>query len=756
MDLNVSADLNAQSSSSKTAQDKHIAILPPSMKFNTDNIYMNAVRGQQSVGYTFVLQNRSSSSFKLVTESFIFDGPDADKFQIVGGRIPRTIQPGAKAVFKVSVKPDAGDAVGSILTARLYIKASRASGTSGYCNLRGLVTAGEGGSLEPSLQQIFDLYNYDIRSGDSNPNDTNFDNADPSDEIFAQRFEKAGSAEVKITPIAQFVSYAAVPGRLGIYTPGSPDTARELFSLNEAFNQSVAPEANGPLTFDPGGSPFSVYAQIPVFVDNGSPRRIYGEDTLNTWEADSNARRKVRVYPLKINGNTQDNSYVVTFEDYTLAKDQNDYVYVIQNVTPVTSGPEIGLTALNGQPFADRLAFNEIGTKNSTIPNRVLNQATVRINNTGNRDLTLNSVTIAGANASDFQIVGGPANGTVIPRYSSLDVTVKFVATAGDTKSATLVINSDDRDEGTTNVALTGFWQSVSESDSGGVNQEPDLEELGALLGYSTKFVYSGQSLDTNGRPDAVGEEIISDYWQRADTSYPVKVTDLATYHTQGNTDELAWYLQGQPWYGSSDPRNTGNNGPRNTLYFTGTNDGQTLLPRTTGGVSPAVGTFSPSGAFGFRLSGEFSDDSLNVVPSGAEDAHHWRFYPARRADGSILPNTYIGVMDFSAINYDFNDNFFLIENVRPAEAPSGIFGAAGYESNGNAVVDWDSIYGIKRYGIARSDSSDGTYSTLSTNLGDSFYVDTTATAGHRYYYRVWAIDGDGTYGEAAQTFVSV
>lgn len=40
--------------------------------------------------------------------------------------------------------------------------------------------------------------------------------------------------------------------------------------------------------------------------------------------------------------------------------------------------------------------------------------------------------------------------------------------------------------------------------------------------------------------------------------------------------------------------------------------------------------------------------------------------FRALDAEGNVIPNTYLGVMDYTGINYDYNDNMFLIEGVTP------------------------------------------------------------------------------------------
>jgi hypothetical protein len=45
------------------------------------------------------------------------------------------------------------------------------------------------------------------------------------------------------------------------------------------------------------------------------------------------------------------------------------------------------------------------------------------------------------------------------------------------------------------------------------------------------------------------------------------------------------------------------------------------------------------------------------------------RFFPLKNADNSVVPDTYIVTMDYSgaSINFDFNDNIYIISNIKPA-----------------------------------------------------------------------------------------
>ena len=122
---------------------------------------------------------------------------------------------------------------------------------------------------------------------------------------------------------------------------------------------------------------------------------------------------------------------------------------------------------------------------------------------------------------------------------------------------------------------------------------------------------------------------------------------------SQGNQATLYWFPQG----GSTTAIVTSNGA-----------DAQSFLPHKKNSSSLSAGSFTPSGTFGFKVDGESSDDAQNVQEqSGGGWGHHVRFWPARDRAGNLIPNTYILSMDYQGINYDFNDNTYIITNIKPA-----------------------------------------------------------------------------------------
>ena len=712
----------------------------PQMKFDKKVIYLNGVRGGSGPGQTITVQNRSGSPFKLVEASFAFSGPDAGLFSITRGRLPRTLQDNAKSTYTITLTPGSDADLTRVLTAQLTIKASGAPGPSGVVDLRAIATTGTGGDNEPSLARIMQLYDFNVDVGDTNPATTNLDlDGGATDETFAPRFRKSGTGPVEITPVATFVSDAPVPGRLGYYTPGYADRLVELYHYDDFSAQSVAPVQNGSTVFDPGQGVFGLYATIPVFKNaDGTARRIYSEDALNTWDA--NDTHKVRVYPLGTN------QYVVTFEDYTLANDQNDFVYVISGVEAVGGMAKIDLIAQGGQPVADRLVFSEVGQKNATYPNYTATTGKVRVVNSGNRDLVIDSLALSAGASQYFSIVNPPANAVTLGSGDHYDVTVKFVATEGDAQYGRLTINSNDALEPAKNVQLAGFWQVYSESGTqGGTSAEPTLQEIFDVFGFKTTAVYAGQSLDTNGAATPIGDEIISAYWQRGDTSLPVSVEQIAAYHQQGTQNTFGWYDKNNP-------------GTRVNVFTNNTLDGQTLLPRLSNGSGVAMGSFTPTvDVFGLRTDGESTDDALNTKKPANAGSHHWRFFPLRDSNNNFVPDTYLAVMDFSAINFDFNDNLYIIRNIRPANTTGAVVGAAGISDRGRPVLDWSTIDDATGYKVQRSSTETGKFVTVAENIfGSTFADDSVKNSGKRWYYRIYALADNGTQSTAGVTSVYV
>lgn len=337
--------------------------------------------------------------------------------------------------------------------------------------------------------------------------------------------------------------------------------------------------------------------------------------------------------------------------------------------TVFAAAPELELENLDGAPSNTRLVFNRIQNNPETLPDGstrsygVHDRATLRLRNTGTAPLIISNLTVVGPWQRDNVTL--PAT---VAAGKTLDITLRFTAsdlgpTSSGVHAGTLTVTSNDSDEASTAVDLAGYWQNVSEG-----GQEPTLGRLIRMFGYTTRIVVPGQQLFNKGQVAAVGEEVLSPYWRRADTAQPVRVRQIAAFHgnDQGQRSFLSWHPKG------SDSTTT-------VLGHAATY-GQSVLPPKDGSAAPALASFTPTGAtFGFMVDGEWSDpaknnqeiDRANGCPVDRQCGHHMRFWPLRDQQGTLVPDTYLMAMDVSGVNYDYQDNVYVISNITPETPPT-------------------------------------------------------------------------------------
>ncbi len=139
----------------------------------------------------------------------------------------------------------------------------------------------------------------------------------------------------------------------------------------------------------------------------------------------------VRTALLTINSNDADEgTYTINLEGTGLAPEIN----LQYNSLDFPSGNGLGMVSVN------------VGS--STAPE------TFTIQNLGNADLTITGYTLTGANPGDFSVSGLGATSITFGGSATFDVI--FTPTAAGPRSAVLTINSDDADEGSYVINLTG------------------------------------------------------------------------------------------------------------------------------------------------------------------------------------------------------------------------------------------------------------------------------------------------------------
>ena len=715
----------------------------------TDRLLFNDVSGgAASAAQSVVVRNTGSApltipagGLTLVNDaSDATYGGNAGQFQLVSTpTLPTTVAVGASLNVQVAFNPTSTGPKGALLRVASNDTTAPLSDTV----LRGLGTIGIGGSNEPSLQWILDTYQIQVNVGDPNPADylLGSGSAPLGEEVIVSGFTKAESdTPVTVQPIAVFGPQG--PGgdpnvvRINAHDASSPFAqVQQILRVPNASYQTLNPAPADVTDFDPP-APFGL-----DFVWPALGHTTYAEDARNTWESDSAAQHKVRVYPLKdANGVLVPDAYIVAPEDVAApGVDYQDAVLILRNVTPLQAQNDAVLDVqnLDGLPYDDRLVFNRIQTPDTSTgtTQRVKDTASLRIANTGTDPMQITALTVSGP----FSVSPVTLPATV-PAGGNLDVTVNFTATSGDVRTGSLTVGSTAGVGQSKVVDLAGFWQSVSEG-----GQEPSLHELTQVFGWTTSIP---TDLNQRGAVVAAGDEVLSPYWRRLSTSSPVSVRELAGFHTFPNGATAYW---------------TETSGTQHNVFGMNGAYAQSILPTISGSTTtPAAATFTPTTTtFGFKVDGESSDDTKNTQTvdqaNGCVGAcgHHVRFWPLKDRAGQLVPGAYVMGMDYAGINYDYQDNVYLITNIQPA-APSAPANVATTVSSNRVKVTWSANpeSGIAGYRVYRSETSP--VSTTGNGIGGAAllpltnYVDTDVVNGTTYYYAVTAAYTTGEVSKAS------
>ncbi len=345
----------------------------------------------------------------------------------------------------------------------------------------------------------------------------------------------------------------------------------------------------------------------------------------------------------------------------------------------------------NNIPYNDRLVFNRIQTPRSAPTNWVRDFGKVRIHNKGIGGLTITDLTVVGT----WQITNTINLPHTIQPNSFLDVDLKFTATSWPNNKrgpryGSLTIQSNDSDEPNKLIQLAGWWQPQNEN-----NGEPELQQIFDMMGYTLPVSYTGQPVSNKGRLETIGEEVLSPYWVQADPSKPIVVHQIAAFHGCCNdAATIQWHQKFATFPPTGNYTATVNYGVSHKP-----SDGQTLLPREFDANHVADSNINPSPAgstIGFRVdNAEWSDPRLNPPDNGCTGVcgHHLRFWPARDRDGTIMANTYIMGMDYRGINFDYNDNMYIITNMRPEVLANDALTHAAVVGNPSLELDFNQSY---------------------------------------------------------------
>ncbi|MDQ7734296.1 carbohydrate-binding protein [Halomonas sp. SpR1] len=598
-----------------------------------------------------------------------------------------------------SYTPPTNDAGDGVFEGRIRLTTNDADSPIAEIYMAGFWQARDEGGWEPNVNEVWEVFGFGNRidglttvGGGENSVLNDFDLYRPvnDDEVLSRYWTLAdGAGEAKITQLAAY--HGGGGATLGIHNPGNK--GQDIIFSNHAGdnNQSLLPvksdgqfaTANFSLADIPSG--WTGQGVFGIEVANLSTDPSLNPEGGGTPPADAEGIERgytVRMFrALDAEGNVIPNTYLGVMDYTGINYDYNDNMFLIEGVTPVAGGE---LTVINndGVPSNDRLVMSRIENP-ANAAQEVHDEATITIRNDGFETLDINSIEVS--DTTLFELTEAFAAISLEPG-ESIDVTVRFIADDPNDASlyeASLVINSSDADEGEKVIQLAGLAQNQSES-----GQEPLVQEIINAFGYTTN-VAEGQ-MNQGGLVEANGDEILSPYFQRADGSSPIKITQLAAYHTQGDVARLFIH--------DVDSRDL------DEILAHDEADGQTLLPRTlNNGDLLTTTTLDRDAPFGFfaEISGRqgyisWSDPDANLYEDTIDaignpgtnlnwdenDGHLIRVYIAKDAAGNVIPDTYIVIQDYAGVNYDYNDNIFLVENVQTYD-PTG-----AEDADGNGRVD--------------------------------------------------------------------
>lgn len=332
--------------------------------------------------------------------------------------------------------------------------------------------------------------------------------------------------------------------------------------------------------------------------------------------------------------------------------------------------------------FNDWLVFSRIADTSGTPPAnsdwtilKYHDVATLRIKNIS----AVDTLRIAGLTISDSSMFILPdkedeALPLEIAPNSFYDLAIQFVETTGSkgVRRGTLTIQANDVTEPTTVVNLAGAFMTQPES-----KRELSIQQIADVMGYKIAI---GRPLPLSEKPDSplAGDEVRSNLWVRANPSKAVYVRQLAAYHGCCNTQDLIEVI---------NPRDGSVTGSfRHAKAY-----GQSMLPPISGtSGKPAEMVLSPATPFEVRIAGYSSYPAQKT--NGGNLAV--RFWPVRDRDGVLIPDSYFVGQDYvlsgcgtGGANCDFQDNVYLITNIKPYEAQYrlNVAGPAYTDKNGNA-----------------------------------------------------------------------
>lgn len=340
----------------------------------------------------------------------------------------------------------------------------------------------------------------------------------------------------------------------------------------------------------------------------------------------------------------------------------------------------VTVESLDPAYFPDRLHFSWIENPRSTptsadAPRDFKERATARIHNRATQALVIKDAKLDGP----FKLADSTAViGQSIAAGGTLDITVHFARdlyqpptenTASGVFTGTLKLETDPPASQPPALKLAGFWQAQDEN-----NWEPNINEVWQVFGFGN-FIhgvpreYHGPNNPLN--KDSLYEschetEVLSPYWRIAAGHDSAKITQIAAFHGPGGAT-IGLHAPGDK-SDAMDEIFWNHRGDQNQTLLPVIDDRNTFATRVFDRAAiPA--SWPGDDLFGIEVADFSTDPKLN--PGGKTAAgqrgHLTRLFKALDPDGKVIPHVYLGIQDYSGVNYDYNDNMFIIEGVEPA-----------------------------------------------------------------------------------------
>jgi len=267
----------------------------------------------------------------------------------------------------------------------------------------------------------------------------------------------------------------------------------------------------------------------------------------------------------------------------------------------------------------DTLIMHRINA--GTTTHTTTESATVNVTNTGTKDLRISSITLGGANPTQFELVNPPVLPLLVAPGASVPITTKFISTSGTrgVRTATVNIASSDPAKGNTAVQLRGGYMTQPEG-----NSELTLPQIIGLFGWTTDVgpLTDGGLGNGSENPGAPlnGEEVRSNLWKRLDAGKPVQVRQLAAFHGCCTATETV--------------NVNGTSATHNAAY------GQGVLPLNNALTGPTQLSTNPgaTATFGIVVAGQSTNNN---------NYRAVKTWPVRDADGKIVSGSWIVGHDY-------------------------------------------------------------------------------------------------------------